>query len=62
MKCDKCKGKVFIDRQYSSSDHIETSCIGCGKRKFYHPPQDSREGRWLLLNEKYRAKSTITSL
>ena len=61
-KCIRCNGKIFIDRQHTSESHIETYCIGCGDRKFYHPPQNSREGRWLLLKEKYRAKNTITSL
>ena len=60
--CDKCKGKVFIDRQYTSENHIETFCLSCGRRKFYHPPSDTQEGRWLLLKEKSRAKNTITSL
>lgn len=62
INCKRCKGRIFIDRQYTSQMHIETYCVRCGERKFYHPPQDSREGRWLLLNEKYRAKNTITSL
>ena len=62
MVCKRCKGKVFLDRQYTSIEHIETFCILCGDRKFYHPPRDSMEGRWLLLREKSRAKSTTTSL
>jgi len=62
MFCRKCKGRVFIDRQYSSIDHIETFCIMCGARKFFHPPSQSLEGRWLLEKEKLRAKRTITSL
>jgi predicted nucleic acid-binding Zn-ribbon protein len=62
MLCKKCKGKVFVDRQYSSVMHLETFCITCGNRKFYHPPTESAEGRWLLEKELYRTKSTITSL
>jgi predicted nucleic acid-binding Zn-ribbon protein len=62
INCKKCNGRIFIDRQYSSFMHIETYCIKCGKRKFYHPPTESAEGRWLLEKELYRAKSTITSL
>jgi hypothetical protein len=60
--CNKCSGRVFIDRQYTAVNHIETFCVLCGSRKFYHPPSDSREGQWLLLKEKLRAKNTIASL
>jgi len=62
INCLRCKGKVFVDRIHSNSDHIETYCITCGNRKFYHPPSDSVEGKWLLLKEKSRAKHTITNL
>jgi hypothetical protein len=60
--CKKCNGKVFVDRQYTSIQHIETYCIGCGLRKFFHPPKESEEGRWLLAKETLRAKNTITRL
>jgi len=60
--CNRCNGRIFVDRQYTSQMHIETYCVRCGERKFYHPPQESMEGRWLLLSEKYRAKSTISPL
>lgn len=62
LKCKKCNGRVFVDRQYTSTDHIETFCVMCGHREFYHPPTQSQEGKWLLQKEKSRAKSTITSL
>lgn len=62
MLCKKCKGRVFVDRQYSSSIHLETFCIMCGYRKFFHPPEDSAEGLWLLEKERLLAKSTITTL
>lgn len=60
--CNKCNGRMFIDRQYSSEMHIETYCIRCGTRRFYHPPSQSRYGQWILSQEKLRAKTTITSL
>lgn len=60
--CKKCKGKVFIDRQYSQINHLETYCVVCGLRIFYHPPSESKEGKWLLEKELLRAKFTITSL
>jgi hypothetical protein len=62
MICKKCKGRTLIDRQYSSSMHMETYCISCGLRSFFHPPAGSKEGRWLLAKELYRAKLTITKL
>lgn len=62
IKCKKCKGRMFVDRQYSSIDHLEIFCILCGSRRFYRPPADSEEGRWLLIREKLRAKTTIASL
>ena len=62
MKCLKCNGKILIDRQYSTQEHIEVYCIICGKRKFYHPPDSSKEGLWFLSQEKMRAKITIAPL
>jgi hypothetical protein len=62
MLCKKCGGRVFVDRQYTSVDHLETFCILCGTRNFFHPPSQSLEGRWLLEKEKSRVKNTITSL
>jgi predicted nucleic acid-binding Zn-ribbon protein len=62
LKCTKCKGRVFVDRQYTTVDHLETSCVTCGNRTFYHPPSATSEGQWILQKETYRAKHTITSL
>lgn len=62
LKCNRCNGRVFIDRQYTSIDHLETFCVQCGERKFYHPPKNSKEGQWLLQKEILRAKATMTSL
>jgi len=62
ISCKKCKGRIFVDRQYSSTQHIETYCMGCGQRKFFHPPTESEEGKWLLAKEILRAKNTITKL
>ena len=60
--CKRCSGRLFIDRQYTSFTHIEVYCIRCGDRTFYHPPHESREGKWLLAKELFRTKYTITSL
>lgn len=62
LTCNRCKGRIFVDRQYTSQMHIETYCVRCGERKFYHPPTESQEGKWLLQKERFRAKSTIVSL
>jgi hypothetical protein len=62
LKCKKCNGRVFVDRQYTSTDHIETACLICGNRQFYHPVAATKEGQWILQKEKFRAKHTITSL
>jgi len=62
IHCKKCKGRTFVDRQYSSAQHMETYCMVCGMRKFFHPPAESEEGRWLLAKELSRAKSTIAKL
>lgn len=62
LKCKKCNGRVFIDRQYTAINHIEIFCVSCGDRQFYHPPENSKEGKWLLQKEKLRAKATMTNL
>jgi hypothetical protein len=62
LNCKKCNGRLFIDRQYSGLQHMETYCMICGSRTFYHPPTESEEGRWLLAKELFRAKHTITQL
>lgn len=62
LKCDKCKGRMFLDRQFNTPGHLETYCMMCGNRKFYNPPENSSEGRWLLKKEVLRAKVTITPL
>ncbi len=53
---------MFVDRQYTTVDHMEMFCIVCGVRDFFHPPSESERGRWILQKEKLRAKNTITSL
>lgn len=62
LNCTRCKGRMFVDRQYTSIQHIEIYCVRCGERKFYNPPQNSSEGRWILQKEILLAKSTIVSL
>ena len=58
--CKRCKGRMFIDRRYTSMIHLEIYCIICGYRKFFNPPENSSEGRWLLKKEVSRAKDTMS--
>jgi len=61
LKCKRCKGKLFIDRVFTSESHIETFCIICGNRKFYHNfTQEDKEAQWLLAAEKKRAATTAS--
>jgi hypothetical protein len=61
LKCKKCNGRVFIDRTFNSYNHIETFCIICGKRKFYHNFTESdTQAQWLLTTEQERAKFSIS--
>lgn len=53
---------MILDRQYSSLMHLETYCLSCGSRKFFHPPSESKEGAWLLKKEIQRAKATMSLL
>lgn len=60
LTCDKCNGRVFVDRAFSEYNHIEIFCIRCGKRKFYHN-FDKKSGKAALLwqMEKKRAEAWI---
>lgn len=56
--CEKCRGRIFIDSAYTAYNHVETFCIRCGCRKFYHGEDAMRgEGLRLWLMEKKRAKT-----
>ena len=52
MYCKKCRGRVFVDRVFSSYDHLEIFCINCGFRKMFHPPsQFGKAVQWLHQTE-----------
>jgi predicted nucleic-acid-binding Zn-ribbon protein len=61
-KCEKCRNRMFVDRQYTTIDHVEIFCLTCGFRKFFNPPSSSRVGLWILQQEKLLVKNTITPL
>jgi len=62
MSCKKCKGRMFVDRQYTEINHLEVYCMKCGTRFFFHPPSHTLEGQWLLKKELLRAKNTMSHL
>lgn len=37
IKCNKCKGKVFVDLTFTDNRNYETFCLRCGKRTFVGP-------------------------
>jgi len=46
MKCNKCQGRVFLDRVFSQKLHVELFCILCGKRWMVNKDTNAL-GRWL---------------
>jgi hypothetical protein len=57
LKCKKCKGRVLVDRVFTTQIHIEIYCINCGKRDMFHYPQNCGEyAQWIFQIEKERAK------
>ncbi len=52
---------MFIDRAFSEHNHMETFCIRCGHRKFYHDFDKSNgEAAWLWQMEKMRMTASIS--
>jgi hypothetical protein len=51
---------MFVDRAFTEHNHIETFCIRCGSRRYYHN-EDMKygEGARLWLLEKMVAKASI---
>jgi hypothetical protein len=45
IKCNKCTGRVFVDRVYSQNLRVELFCIMCGKRWMVR--RDNRFGSWI---------------
>ena len=55
MTCQKCDGRVFIDRVFSQKLHIELFCIMCGKRWMINKETDGL-AKWLDKMEQRYAK------
>lgn len=60
MFCNKCKGRVFVDRVFSQKLHVELFCIMCGKRWMINKDTSSL-GRWLEQKEKDKLKDLAIS-
>lgn len=54
IKCDKCKGAVFLDRTFTDNKNYEVFCILCGKRTFVS--KGSSFGQWLDKQERAHAR------
>ena len=61
IKCNKCGGRVFVDRVFSQKMHMELFCIMCGKRWIMNK-HTNRLGKWLeILEENHSKKYGISS-
>lgn len=63
MNCKGCKGRVLVDRVFTSETHIELFCFSCGKRwVFSHPQNRGSFAQWIWKTEKtYMLKSAMGS-
>ena len=55
MTCQKCDGRIFIDRVFSQKLHIELFCIMCGKRWMINKETNGL-AKWLDKMEQRYAK------
>lgn len=60
MTCQKCDGRVFVDRVFSQKLHMELFCIMCGKRWMVNK-DTSAFGRWLEQKDREYAKDLSIS-
>jgi hypothetical protein len=61
VTCNKCSGKVFVDRIFSEKKHLELFCIMCGKR-WMLDKEKSKFAAWLLTKELAHANAAAVSL
>jgi DNA-directed RNA polymerase subunit RPC12/RpoP len=52
VKCQKCSGKMFLDRTFSDNENYEIYCMMCGVRKFIS--KKTGFGAWLQKVEEQR--------
>jgi len=55
MYCKKCRGRVFVDRVFSSETRLELFCSMCGKRWMLKTDKNGFT-EWLYKKEKKLAK------
>lgn len=61
MICERCGGRIFVDRVFSQKLHIELFCLMCGKRWMLNK-DTNRLGKWLENREKeYQKDFSISS-
>lgn len=60
MTCQKCQGRVFVDRVFSQKLHMELFCIMCGKRWMVNKDTNAF-GRWLEQKDREYAKDLSIS-
>jgi hypothetical protein len=61
MTCQRCKGRVFIDRVFSQKLHMELFCVMCGKRWMINK-ETNKLAKWLeKMEEKYAKLFFISS-
>jgi hypothetical protein len=56
MKCNKCQGRVFVDRVFSQKLHVELFCMMCGKRWMINK-DTSPLGKWIEKRESSQLKA-----
>jgi len=59
LECNKCSGRMLVDRIFLSEQYLEIYCLVCGKREMYnHPNRHGEVAQWIMKAEKNRAKLT----
>jgi hypothetical protein len=61
IKCNKCGGRVFIDRVFSQKMHMELFCIMCGKRWMMNKNTNRLGALLEALEENHSKKYGISS-
>lgn len=57
LTCGKCSGRMFVDRAYSSKDHLEIFCMTCGKREIFdHITKFGERVKWIMAMETVLAR------
>lgn len=57
ITCNKCKGKIFVDRVFTTPEYLELYCLLCGKREMIqHPESKGKREKWIMQMERMTAK------